>query len=263
MSEGTGKPSNPSNPGKPDQPERQGNPPTARTGPATMEFPTRSPSVHPPPWLRAGSTAVHTVDFRNPQQRAESVPPAVNQAEVAEQQARAAEQAALEAQAIEAERKAEQDRQTQQEVKERAERLARAITEATAMRSRLLGETETQLVELAVAIASAIVEREIAIDPDVHGRLAQAALACLGPSDKATLRASKEAFDAIVATYGGHNVEIDGVQVQVICDNSINGYGCVVENSDARIDARVQSRLQEVLSSLRDEQRRGDKEAAA
>ncbi len=221
----------------------------------TLDFPKRSPSVRPPPWMQAKETAVRNVDFRDPKTHA-AAEPAMSAAAQAEAAAKAEAEAAVAAAAREAERKAGEERRMREELAQRSERLAQAISEAVALRARLLQDTEAQLIELAVGIASAIVEREIEIDPEIHGRLAQAALSCLGPAEKATLRASKHAYDAVVASFGGNNVRLEGVQVQVVCDNALHGFGYVIENSDTRIDARVQTRLKEVLDGLRDEQRR-------
>jgi len=232
--------------------KRASNGTVERSKPKTgVDFPTRSGSVHPPPWMQTGQTTIQTVRFRGPGEGPEPPAPVVDPVEEA---AKAA--------ARQAEQQAEKDRRARVVMQERTELLGKALAESAALRTRLVHESEEQLIALAVSIASAIVEHEIAIDPDVHGRLAQAALACMGPADKATLRASKDAFDALVAAHGGPHAEIEGVRVQFVCDPTLKAFGCIVENSDSRVDALVTTRLKEVLDQLRDEHRRGDEEAA-
>ena len=238
---------------------------------ATLEFPKVSQSVKPPPWLSPDVTSVRNVNFRDP--AANGPQPKLDRAQAetltkaaAEAERRAAAEAAAreaaESAAREAAAKVAAEERMRQQLLQRSEQLGQAIAEAIGLRKRLLQDTEAQLVELAVKIAAAIVEREIEIDPEVHGRLAHAALSCLGDADKATLRCSNLAYDAVVESLGGHAVEIDHVHVQVIRDTALTGFGCVVETPDTRVDARVQARLDEVLTALRDEIRRDTVEAA-
>ncbi|MBI2893695.1 MAG: hypothetical protein HYY06_09100 [Deltaproteobacteria bacterium] len=139
---------------------------------------------------------------------------------------------------------------------------ARAAAELGAARAQVLSSVEGQLLELAVAIASSVIDREIEVDPELHGSLARAALATLGSAPGARLRASRDAHAAIVAVFGSPTVTMDGLTVQVTMDPALEGLGCIAENEHTRVDGRIGERLRAVLRSLEDERRRGTMEDA-
>lgn len=139
---------------------------------------------------------------------------------------------------------------------------ARAAADLGAARAQILASVEGQLLELALAIASSIIEREIELDPELHQGLARAALATLGSAPGARLRASREAHAAIVAALGSPVVTADGIEVQLTMDPTLEGLGCIAENEHTRVDGRVGERLRAVLRSLEDERRRVTQEDA-
>jgi len=130
-----------------------------------------------------------------------------------------------------------------------------------AAREQVLAAAERELIELAVTIASAIIEREVAIDPALQGTLARAALEAIGDAGNATLRASEQAHDAIVAALGGSHVVADGVHVEIKRDATLQGLGCVLDSDSVRVEGRVTERLRAVLRALLDEHRRDVTEA--
>jgi hypothetical protein len=133
---------------------------------------------------------------------------------------------------------------------------ARAAIELAAARQTALAEVEHQLLELSVSIASVIIEREIETHPDLHGKLARAALSALTTSGTPTLRASRESYGAILDVFGEPFVELDGAKVRVELDPSLEGLGVVAETAHVRVDGRVTERLRMVLRAMEDERRR-------
>jgi len=143
-----------------------------------------------------------------------------------------------------------------------AEAFARGAVELAAARARALSGAEEQLLDLGLAIASAIVEREIERDPSLHGVLARTALETLGNPAGAKLRASHEAYAAILDTFGAPAITADGVSVEVTLDPTLDGLGCIAENEHGRVDARIGERLRAVRRALDDERRRIEIEEA-
>lgn len=141
---------------------------------------------------------------------------------------------------------------------EEQEAYAHAALELASLRARVLAHSEAQLLELAVMIAEAIIERAIERDPAIHGALARAAVSALGDTSNAKLRVSRAAYKAITQVHGEEAVEVDGVRVELTLDNSLEGLSVVAEAGASRVDGRVSERLAAVLRALETEHRRSD-----
>jgi hypothetical protein len=133
---------------------------------------------------------------------------------------------------------------------------AMAALEMGTLRARILSNAESELLELAVAIAEALIEREVERDPSLHIAFARAAVAALGDTRAAKLRVSRDAFRAITELHGEEAVEVDGVRVELTLDNSLEGLSVVAESGASRVDGRVRERLSAVLRALIADHRR-------
>ena len=136
------------------------------------------------------------------------------------------------------------------------EAFAHAALELGSLRARLLAGTEAQVLELAVSIAEALIERELERDPAVHLAFARAAVAALGDTRAAKLRVSRAAFRAITEIHGEEAVEVDGVRVELTLDNSLEGLSVIAESGASRVDGRMSERLGAVLRAIEADHRR-------
>ena len=139
---------------------------------------------------------------------------------------------------------------------EHAEAFANAAVELAIARTATINLLEGQLLDLAIEIASSLIEREVEREPKLHATLARAALSSLGDASGATLRTSPEAYETICQTLGGAEANVRGVHLQVIADATIPGLGCVVDGDNMRIDATVSERLRAVRRAFEEERRR-------
>lgn len=140
-------------------------------------------------------------------------------------------------------------------VSEAEQRFAEAALELGSLRARIVSTIEAQLLELSVDIAEAIIEREIARDPAVLSTLAKTALSALGDTTSSRLRVSREAHRTLSQLYGEAAVDVDGVRVDMVLDNSLEGLDVVAETPASRVDGRLKERLSAVLRALEAEQR--------
>lgn len=131
-----------------------------------------------------------------------------------------------------------------------------AALEIASLRARLLSNTESQLLDLSVTIAEALIERAVEQDPSLHHAFARAAVAALGDTSAAKLRVSRDAFRAITELHGEEAVEVDGVRVELMLDNSLEGLSVVAESGASRVDGRVRERLAAVLRAISADHRR-------
>lgn len=148
--------------------------------------------------------------------------------------------------------------QTEASISEEQEAFAHGALELASMRARLLSQLESELIELAVHVAEVFIEREIEIDPGVHGVLARTAIEALGEAQSARLRVSREAYRAISEVYGEAAIEVDGVSVELLLDHSIEGLGVIAESGASRVDGRIKQRLAGVMRALLAEHRRNN-----
>jgi flagellar assembly protein FliH len=122
-------------------------------------------------------------------------------------------------------------------------RVAQTLEELSSLREAMVKQTEQQLVQLAVAIARRILQREVSIDPDLTAALAHIALDRLGPSTPAVIRLHPEDY-AVVTTQQGNDWA--GRQVQVVSDPAVARGGCLVQSEFGYIDASVNAQVDQI-----------------
>jgi type III secretion protein L len=130
-------------------------------------------------------------------------------------------------------------------------RAAVALAAAAAERDRLLASAEPELVRLALAVASRVVAREVALDMGVVTRIASEALEAarercqvvvrVAPADAAALRAEEPRL--LQALGRARSVEIRE-------DPAIGRGGVVVETEAGTVDARIETRLETLRRAL-------------
>ncbi|NOY92773.1 MAG: hypothetical protein GXP55_16410 [Deltaproteobacteria bacterium] len=141
-------------------------------------------------------------------------------------------------------------------LEQRIEAFAEAAVELGALRARALATAEAQLVDLALCLAAAIVEREVEQDPELHLAMARAALRTLGDADRARLRVSPAAHAAIEEVFEDARVEYDGVRVELESDATLDGLGCIADSPRAQVDARLPERIRAARRAVEEERRR-------
>jgi hypothetical protein len=141
-------------------------------------------------------------------------------------------------------------------LREHEEAFANAALELAAARAGAINELEGQLLDLAIEIASALVEREVEASPDLHAALARAAIASLGDSTHVVMRTSPQAFETICAALGGNETSVRGVHVEIVADEAVPGLGCILDGDNVRIDATVAERLRAVRRAFEDDRRK-------
>ena len=126
-------------------------------------------------------------------------------------------------------------------------RLTETLGELTVVRDRMIHQTERQMVELALAIAKRIVNREVAIDRDLLIAMARVALDRLGEAAHITVRLSPDDF---AVTGAAQMAQLAGSNVEVVADARISRGGCRVDSDLGVLDAGIETQLQEVARAL-------------
>jgi flagellar assembly protein FliH len=129
------------------------------------------------------------------------------------------------------------------------ERLSRAIADQAGHRPQLRKQAESDLLSLALAIARRVIRRELATDPEAIAGVAKAALekinareltrVMLHPSHEHSVRSCLQKLNVI------GNVEI-------ISDAAMQPGDVVFETERGKLDASVETQLQEIERGLSD-----------
>lgn len=126
-------------------------------------------------------------------------------------------------------------------------RVAQTIEELSGLRATIQRETERQMVELALALARRIVDRELTLAPDLVAALAHVALHRLGETSPATIRLNPDDYSTVVSHRGA---QWEGTQVSVVPDPAVARGGCLVESDFGVIDASAEAQLGELARAL-------------
>lgn len=126
--------------------------------------------------------------------------------------------------------------------------LAQALEELGAARAALQRQAERGAVHLALAVAERVVAREVAADPDLILEVVRETLGQLDQPERLTLRVHPEAVaridPAAIAAQAGTE------SVAVVPDAAISPGGCRVETGLGELDARMETRLEEMARAL-------------
>lgn len=134
-------------------------------------------------------------------------------------------------------------------------RLAQTLDELRSLRTTLLRQTETQMVELALAIARRILRREATVDRDLLVAMARVALDRIGEEGSATIRLNPEDY---AATAQRHGDQWAGSRVTVLADPAVPRGGCIVESEFGQVDASVEAQFDHVAQTLLGEEEARD-----
>jgi flagellar assembly protein FliH len=126
-------------------------------------------------------------------------------------------------------------------------RVAQTLEDLAHLRKAIVRETESQMVQLALALARRVVHREVSLDPMLVAAMAHVALERIGQSTPATIKLHPEDF-AIVAAHRGEAWE--SAHVRVMPEPSVARGGCVVESEFGVVDGSLDAQFEELTRAL-------------
>ncbi|BCS33541.1 hypothetical protein TBR22_A27680 [Luteitalea sp. TBR-22] len=126
-------------------------------------------------------------------------------------------------------------------------RLAQTLEELSGLRDNMVRQTERELVQLSVAIARRILQREVSVDPELTAALAHIALERLGGAAPATVRLHPDDYTVVTA---GQVTPLSGRQVEILPDPSVSRGGCLVESEFGFINASVDAQVDEIARAV-------------
>jgi flagellar assembly protein FliH len=126
-------------------------------------------------------------------------------------------------------------------------RLAQTLEELSGLRDTMVRQTERELVQLSVAIARRILQREVSVDPELTAALAHIALERLGGASPATVRLHPDDYANVSA---GQITPLGGRQVEILADGTVARGGCLVESEFGFINASVDAQVDEIARAV-------------
>ncbi len=126
-------------------------------------------------------------------------------------------------------------------------RLAQTLEELSGLRDNMVRQTERELVQLAIAIARRVLQREVSVDQELTAALAHIALERLGSAAPATVRLHPDDYASVSA---GQGATLGGRQVEIVPDPSVSRGGCLVESEFGFIDASVDAQVNEIARAV-------------
>ncbi len=179
-----------------------------------------------------------------------------------EEAARLREQAAKEAEEIR--KKAAQDgyqegvaRATQeiQELKAKtASECENMLKEAEKTRETIILSAEEEILNLALAIARKIIDKEVRENSDIIINLVRKTLATIGNAGNVKIRVNPQDFDKVLENkelFARDGRTVDDMEIQL--DSSMAPGGFIMESELGIVDARLETRMDKVEKALREE----------
>ncbi|MCC6748485.1 MAG: hypothetical protein IT371_12550 [Deltaproteobacteria bacterium] len=220
--------------------------------PVPASFPAAT-QAHRPAWLGASGAKVVRLAFVSGDQQVDLGGAGAghpSQRGLTDEELLAVELAELRDQA-EAEGRAvgeELGRQAYAEATGRLEELLQQLGEA---RTGILHAMEGQLVDLALAVAGAVIEREVREEPEYVVRLVREVLGLIGEADRVEVAVATQDYALLSERLAALTAEQPHLKGIVLRADPTIGAGCVVQTSRSLVDASVASRLAAVAKALK------------
>lgn len=130
-------------------------------------------------------------------------------------------------------------------------RVTQLAESAAVDRRELLHAAEDEVVRLAVQIAEKVLQREVQMDRRLINHMAELALQYVAVGGQVRLRVNPADFNELSAYWHQRHgeVEVDR-SYEIVTDAEIGRGGVVIETRAGRVDARLETQLEEVARSL-------------
>ena len=123
-----------------------------------------------------------------------------------------------------------------------------ALDALTTPFSELDNQVEDELVRLATYVAKEVVYREIQLSPELINQAVSTAISLLPAADRAiTIHLHPE--DALIAKEHLQQIEDSKHSWKIVEDAALSRGGCIVENDISQVDATVEKRLNDIIST--------------
>jgi flagellar assembly protein FliH len=140
--------------------------------------------------------------------------------------------------------------QGQQAFMEAADRLGGLIANASQEVDQFIAGLERQLLDLALAVAGRVVEREVRTDPELVLGVLRAALAEVADATSICVRVNPADFELVEQQLEGMLRRVVARNSQVTADAQVGQGGCLIETQLGLVDATLPTKLAQIERTL-------------
>jgi len=138
----------------------------------------------------------------------------------------------------------------EKQMADKARRLEGLLTGLGGLKAQIVGETEKELLELAVGIAKCIVRAEVKTDLEVIERTVRAAATLVVDRSQIRIVISPDDMEAVKGLLPEFAVTTRGAKLEIAEDSTIERGGCILETGFGRINATIESQLATLQKEL-------------
>jgi flagellar biosynthesis/type III secretory pathway protein FliH len=118
------------------------------------------------------------------------------------------------------------------------------VAAAEAEAARLVAAAGPTAIALAVKMAEKIVGRAVTLAPEIMAEIAAGALASCRPgAGTVRLRIHPDDLPAVEARRAALEAGAPAAALELVADEAVGRHGCVIETSQGRVDARLETQL--------------------
>lgn len=142
-------------------------------------------------------------------------------------------------------------KQFRQATKNSLNNINKILNEAVNQKNRILEEAELEILKLALALASKVIQTELSVNPEIIMSSTKRALQKVVSDSKIKLKVSPHDYETLrehiddLASKAGIISAVDIVQ-----DNNVTAGGCIIETDSGRIDAQIETQFDGMRKSL-------------
>lgn len=126
--------------------------------------------------------------------------------------------------------------------------------ESFSIREQILASSEPEMLELTVSIAEKIIRRKLDIQPEIVLNIIKAAIIQLKEKDEVRILVHPSLSESLYDISDELTQTIKGLKnIKIVDDRSIPADGAIIESPDSRIDARLQTQIEEITKALLEE----------
>lgn len=118
-------------------------------------------------------------------------------------------------------------------------------------RTNYLDATRDEVANLAFAVASRILRREVSLDRELVTTMARTALERLANEERITLRVNPADLEALRLNQVVLLETVEGIETfEIVSDETISPGGCIAETRELVVDAQLKAQLAEIIDQL-------------
>lgn len=142
-------------------------------------------------------------------------------------------------------------RLAEEEQRKSTRKLARLARTALQDASELLRGLEQELVELSLAIAEKVLEREVRLDPEIVLSVVRAALDEIDSATAVRVRVNPQDYELVASWWETVVRKPLANKSQVVADERVQAGGCVIETQLGQVDAQLSTKLRQIVNTYR------------